>query len=204
MGLAYSINKRRRKVKSRDFSYQHNAQVGLGSTCSTKHAAHSAKRSAAGAIAIVPELFHPLFQYVARSPSSRCVVYFIGYPPYSIFFYTLPLGIDIFDVLIPIQPSKYDFKIISVAFFCTIRRVFYLNIFHILILFYEIYNFFFKFSTRSSTVYPSGTVSCLFSWEWFLKFLKAAVIDSPPVRKFFTINLRCLPVRSTSKYRKFK
>lgn len=120
------------------------------------------------------------------------------------FFYTLPLGIDIFDVLIPIQPSKYDFKIISVAFFCTIRRVFYLNIFHILILFYEIYNFFFKFSTRSSTVYPSGTVSCLFSWEWFLKFLKAAVIDSPPVRKFFTINLRCLPVRSTSKYRKFK
>ena len=33
-------------------------------------------------------------------------------------------------------------------------------------------------------------------WKWFLKFLKAAVTDSPLVRKFSTINARCLFVQA--------
>ena len=33
-------------------------------------------------------------------------------------------------------------------------------------------------------------------WKWFLKYLKVAVIDSPLVRKFFTISARCLLVQA--------
>ena len=61
-----------------------------------------------------------------------------------------------------------------------------------------------KFSTQSSTVFRSGTGSRRLSWKWFLKFLKAAVTDSPLVRKFSTINARCFPVQVIFRHQKIQ
>ena len=61
-----------------------------------------------------------------------------------------------------------------------------------------------KFLTQSSTVFRSGTGSRRLSWKWFLKFLKAAITDSPLVRKFSTINVRCLPVQAIFRHQKFQ
>ena len=61
-----------------------------------------------------------------------------------------------------------------------------------------------KFSTQRSTVFRSGTGSRRLSWKWFLKFLKAAVTDSPLVRKFSTINARCFPVQVIFRHQKIQ